>query len=401
MRALSLLLALLAIGQTSLALDQEKTNKLTQALDKLCNSGTIKGFAVAVVSPDSLIYANGFGYTNVEEGTLYTPNTIQPIASVSKLFIGVSLMKAQELGLLRLDDDVNKYLPFKLVNPHHPNETITLRQLAMHTSGIRDTKNYEKTYIFDETIPPIYESEPIGPRRILMKKYVDLYNSNTRMPMVEFLKRIYTSDGEWYSNDCFNKEKSGTHYEYSNCGAALAALAIEGASHMKYSNFVQANIINPLGIQNTGWAMNQVDANEKTSLYLSGSLIPTYELITYPDGGFTTSILEFSKFFRATMQGYAGRKNILTPASYHEMLTPQQDSHSENGIFWEVKPKVIGHSGADPGVRTLAYFYKETLTGYLLFFNTSDTKTISTEINEIFKLLKEAYQPQAAAQDEH
>ncbi|WP_320052937.1 serine hydrolase domain-containing protein [uncultured Acetobacteroides sp.] len=401
MRALFLLLALLAIGQSSLALDQEKTDKLTQALGKLCKGGTIKGFAVAVVNPDSLIYANGFGYANVDEGTLYTPNTIQPIASVSKLFIGASLMKAQELGLLRLDDDVNKYLPFKLVNPHHPNEIITLRQLAMHTSGIKDTKNYEKTYVFDETIPPIYKSEPIGAKRILMKQYVDLYNSNTRMPMVEFLKRIYCSDGEWYDKDCFSKDKPGAHYEYSNCGAALAALAIEGASHMKYSSFVQANIINPLGIQNTGWAMNQFDANEKASLYLSGTQIPTYELITYPDGGFATSIVEFSKFFRAAMQGYTGRKNILSPASYREMLSAQPASHSENGIFWEVKPKVIGHSGADPGVRTLAYFYKETLTGYLLFFNTSDTKTISTEINEIFKLLKDAYQPATAAQEVH
>ena len=398
MRARSLLFALFVIGQPIFAQNQEKSDKLTQALSKFCKNGTIKGFAVAVVSPDSIIYSNGFGYANVEEGTLYTTNTIQPIASISKLLIGTSLMKAQELGLLRLDDDVNKYLPFKLVNPHHPNEIITVRQLAMHTSGIRDTKNYERTYLFDETVPPIYELEAIGAKRILMKKYVEIYNSNTRITMVDFLKRIYTSEGEWYSKDCFSKEKPGEHYEYSNNGAALAALVIEGASHMKYSSFVQANIINPLGMQNTGWAMNQVDANEKTSLYLSGSQIPTYELITYPDGGFTTSILEFSKFFRASIQGYAGKKNILTPASYHEMLTPQQNFHSENGIFWEIKPKVIGHSGADPGIRTLAYFYKETLTGYLLFFNTSDTKTISTEINEIFKLLKETYQPQAIAQ---
>lgn len=48
------------------------------------------------------------------------------------------MMRAVHEGMLSLEEDVNTYLPFRVANPHHPNERITLRHLATHSSSITD-----------------------------------------------------------------------------------------------------------------------------------------------------------------------------------------------------------------------------------------------------------------------
>ena len=84
--------------------------KLTEELDKIYTRRHINGFSVAIVNQDGTLYEKGFGYSNIKANKKYTNNTIQSIASVSKIFIGITLLKAQELGKLSLDDPINKHL---------------------------------------------------------------------------------------------------------------------------------------------------------------------------------------------------------------------------------------------------------------------------------------------------
>ncbi|MGB6036701.1 MAG: serine hydrolase domain-containing protein, partial [Cryomorphaceae bacterium] len=117
-------------------------HQLTAELDSMSKANSFNGFAVAIANEKGTLYARGFGYANVETKEKYTENTIQHIASVSKTSIGLALMKAQEMGKLKLDDPIQNYLPFPVVNPFHPSAEITLRHLATHTSGINDTEQY-------------------------------------------------------------------------------------------------------------------------------------------------------------------------------------------------------------------------------------------------------------------
>ena len=84
--------------------------KLTEELDKIYTRRHINGFSVAIVNQDGTLYEKGFGYSNIKANKKYTNNTIQNIASISKTFIGIALLKAQELGKLNLDDPINKHL---------------------------------------------------------------------------------------------------------------------------------------------------------------------------------------------------------------------------------------------------------------------------------------------------
>src|SRR5690606_4181528 len=147
------ILVYLIIGTLTISCNQQKSktvksgkkvltakDSLTAELDSIQKSGKIIGFGAAMVDENGVLYTNGFGYADKETKTPYTENTIQHIASVSKTLIGISLMKAQEMGKLKIDDPIKNYLPFKVVNPSSPTETITIRHLTQHPSGINDAE---------------------------------------------------------------------------------------------------------------------------------------------------------------------------------------------------------------------------------------------------------------------
>lgn len=151
-----------------LAEDQNHSNSLTVELSKIYKQGHINGLSVSIVNEHKTLYQNGFGFSDIKAKKPYTENTIQNIASISKTLLGVSLLKAQELGKLNLNDPVEKYLPFEVRNPYHPELPITINHLATHTSTIIDTEFYDKSYVLKD----------------------DIGKSNIDIPMKDFLKDI-------------------------------------------------------------------------------------------------------------------------------------------------------------------------------------------------------------------
>ena len=163
--------------------NQITKDSLTAELDSIQKNGEIIGFAVAMVNQDGVLYEKGFGLSNLETKEKYDENTIQHIASVSKTLIGIALMKAKEMGRLDLEDPIENYLPFKVINPNYPNETITIRQLATHTSGINDTEQYmNRAWILTENqdltnVSTDYPAQRLNPSElnIPMEEYLNGY----------------------------------------------------------------------------------------------------------------------------------------------------------------------------------------------------------------------------------
>ena len=71
----------------------------------------IPGVAVAVSENGKVIYEQGFGKSNLETNGMITPDTIFGVASITKSFTALAIMKLVEKGLVRLNDPVNKHLP--------------------------------------------------------------------------------------------------------------------------------------------------------------------------------------------------------------------------------------------------------------------------------------------------
>ena len=98
------------------------------------NRSDSPGAAIAVVKDGEIIYKHGYGAANLEYDIPITTTTIFDIASVSKQFAAFAITTLSHNGKLSLDDDIRTYLPDI---PDFGN-TITIRHLLHHTSGLRD-----------------------------------------------------------------------------------------------------------------------------------------------------------------------------------------------------------------------------------------------------------------------
>ena len=302
--------------QSEIALEHVK-DSLTMALSQLYKLEHINGFGVGIVSEDSVLYTSGFGFSDVASNNPYTEGTIQNIGSVSKTFIGISLMKAQDLGKLNLDDPVNDYLPFEVKNPHYPEDPITLRHLATHTSSILDTEFYGKSYVLKDIFTG---SDTMG-----IKEYFN--PPEARISMIAFLENTLSKEGPWYQQSGFLEKRPGELFAYSNVGATLAAAALERATGMGFDTFTKQHILRPLGMEASGWSFDDIDMEAHSTLYANvDTPLPYYSLITYPDGGLICSPADLGKYLVELIRGYSGKGTLLSEASYQELFRPQLDS---------------------------------------------------------------------------
>ncbi|TSE10545.1 serine hydrolase domain-containing protein [Aquimarina algiphila] len=367
-------------------------NKLIEELEQIYSRGYITGFSVAIVNQNDILFTKGYGYSNKKEHQEYSKNSIQSIASVSKTFIGIALLKAQELGKLKLDDPINEYLPFEVTNPYFPNTSITIRQLATHTSTIKDSPRYEKNgYI-------LKEKENGGAT----------VNTNFRSPdemmtQEAFLRKILSKKGDWYKKNNFLKNKPGEKFKYSNVAAGLAAFIIEKATNEPFNEFTKTHIFKPLQMSETGWFSSEVDFSKHSKLYSTTEKeLAFYQLINYPDGSLITSSENLGKYLIELIAGYNGEGNILKKESYKELFKAQlTDENFEErnegpyndeynmGIFMGISAQgQMGHTGGDPGVASYMFFNTKTKIGKILIVNTDLKKEGINEFIDIWKTLE-------------
>jgi CubicO group peptidase (beta-lactamase class C family) len=361
---------------------KEIKDSLNIELKAISEKGILNGFSVSIVNQRGTLYQEGFGYADIEYRKKYTDSTIQNIASISKTLIGVALLKAQELGKIRLDDPISKYLPFKVVNPNYPNSEITIRNLATHTSSIKDyylqpNQNLKAVDLFFED-------------GIVFNPYDSIVS------MKVFLKNLLTEKGKWYTKDIYRNRKPGLLYEYSNIGATLAGYIIEIATGESLDEFTTTYILKPLKMKASGWKFAEIDFSKYSKLYKNPKeALPFYSMISYPDGNFITSVNDLSLYLTELIKGYEGNGTILNRESYKEFFTQQltiknfenrddNNPYSESyniGIFIGFGyTGYIGHTGGDPGVTSFMFFDPRTKIGRILITNTSYSDDKSDDI---------------------
>src|SRR5580765_513178 len=110
--------ALLAIP----ALHAQPIAKLLDApLETMVRDQKIPGLAIGIVKDGALVYSRGFGFMNLDDSKKpITPETLFHMASITKLFVGTSVMQLWEQGIVDLDAPVVQYLPyFQLKDPRY------------------------------------------------------------------------------------------------------------------------------------------------------------------------------------------------------------------------------------------------------------------------------------------
>src|SRR5918999_1208502 len=191
--------------------DDESAKKVDEFLSQW-DKNDMPGCAVGVVKDGRLVYKRGFGMANLDYDVPNTPSTRFNLASVSKPFTAMSIALLAQQGKLSLDDDIRKYVPEM---PKY-DETITIRHLIHHTSGIRE---YEALVLFGG----LDTDKAHSPKAIL--------NMLARQKNISF--------------------KPGSKYQYSNSNYHLLGIIVGRVSGKSLRAFTEENIFQPLGMKNT------------------------------------------------------------------------------------------------------------------------------------------------------
>lgn len=356
-------------------------DSLTMEIENFRENGIFNGFSVSIVDDKGTLYQKGFGFADIKNKKPYTDFTIQNIGSISKTFVGIALLKAQELGKLKLDDPVNKYLSFKVANPDFPDAEITIRHLATHTSGIVDNEFYLTRNYY------LKEDQNLDSVSLVFDE-MQMFNPATSMVSMEvFLKNTLLEKGTWYTSETYQNNKPGDVYEYSNLGTTLAAFILEKATGESFDKFTGKHILKPLKMNASGWHFKDVEFSNHSKLYADpATVLPFYSLVTYPDGNFITSVNDLSLYLTELIKGYNGNGTLLNKESYMDFFRPQLKAHNFTernernpynesynvGIFIGFGYSgYIGHTGGDPGTASMLFFNPKTNIGRILIVNTS------------------------------
>jgi CubicO group peptidase (beta-lactamase class C family) len=192
-------------------IDEQQAAKIHALFAEVDTPGSA-GASLAVAKGGRIIYANGYGYANLEYDVPIIPSTVFHVASVSKQFTAFAVALLADRGELSLDDDIRKHLP-ELPDFGHK---ITLKHLIFHTSGIRD-------------------------------QWSLLQIAGWRMDDVITTEQIMTMLG----NQRELNFDPGAEHTYSNSGYTLLAQVVERVTGESFSEWTRKNIFEPLEMTGT------------------------------------------------------------------------------------------------------------------------------------------------------
>jgi len=336
-----------------------------QLIKQQMESAKFPSMSVLVFKEEKVVFAKSFGYANIENKTPATPESLYQIASVSKLVTATAVMQLFEQGRLALDDDINRYLPFAVRNPRHPNMPITFRMLLTHSSGINDGSAYFDSYTLG------LSEDPLESLEFYIKNYLE-------------------PEGKYYDvEDNFIDAKPGTQLNYSNIGFGLLGLLVEQLSGVPFDEYCRINIFEPLGMTKTVWFNKDLDKSLAAMPYgynvFNKSFYPLgyFSFSNYPDGALKTSTSEFMRFlYLFTNKGITlDGQRFLKSETVENMLRPQIPSVSDiPGLGWANMSFGNMHGGSDPGVATYVLISKEEKWGVIMFANSGGLPAWRTEL---------------------
>lgn len=278
----------------------------------------VPGFSVAVGAAGDIVWAEGFGYADIDKKSPMTPQTILRIGTASKVLTSAGVGLLLEQGKLSLDEVIQKRVP-EFPEKKWP---ITLRHLMAHTSGLRNDGGDE------------------GP----------LFGMHCDRP-VEAFKEFADSDLLF---------EPGTAYRYSSFGWIVVSAAVEAAAEEPFLNFMRKNVFDPLGMESTVYDSTSAPLPEQATFYFPGfAADPRYgpdvmREVNYTCYSGASVFLSTASDMVRFAQGVKGK--LLKPETLATLQTPQKTSAGKDtgyALGWDLETatldghdtQTIGHDG--------------------------------------------------------
>ncbi|HEV8481939.1 MAG TPA: serine hydrolase domain-containing protein [Blastocatellia bacterium] len=313
---------------------QERLKRIEQMIQQEMQKSDAPGLAVAIEQDGKLVYSKGFGYADVENKVPFTPQTVSRIGSISKTFTALSVMQLVEQGKIKLDDEVQVYVPT------FPKKSapITIRQLLCHQSGIRHYKGQEflssKHYATVEEALGIFKDDPLG-------------------------------------------FEPGTQFGYTTYGYVLLSRVVEAASGETFPDYLTKHIFTPLGLKVT-WLDDQPRIiSQRARNYTkrqNGPLENSPQVDQsnkWGGGGLLSTVEDLLRY----ADSYDG-KQMLKPETIAQMFTAQKTRDGKTtayglgwGIALEDGRRLVEHTGGSAGATSALSKYPEQKTTIAVLVN--------------------------------
>ena len=313
------------------------------------------GAAVAVTRDGRTIYSQGYGSAQLEYRIPVTPTTPFHVASVSKQFTTFAVALLAHEGHLSWDDPVHDHLP----DLPDLGDTVTLRQLANHTSGVRD--QWELLIMAGWRIDDVI----------------------TRDQIMDLMARQRELNFE-----------PGSEYLYSNMGYSLLAEVVEEVSGEGFADFLHERVFLPLG-------MHRTHVHDDHTHIVPGraySYRPddsdagwSEAVLNYANQGATslfTTVEDLARWLAEMEEPAVGTEDL-----WAEMAEPARLNNGESasyGLGLSVDSHrglaTQGHGGSDAGFRTNLLHFPEERLGVVVFGNAASFNAGSKarQVAEVF-----------------
>jgi CubicO group peptidase (beta-lactamase class C family) len=367
----------------------DNVSEMEDFFAQLVASQNPPGLSVAVVRGDAVVYENSFGFADAPSGAPTTVDTVYRWWSLTKLLTAIGVLQLDEEGLIDIDDDVREYLPDfgrEMTFRGEPVAPIRIRQLLNHSSGLRNL-------------------------RLEILRWTHLEGAGRRDP-----DELLAGALERYSR---LRSTPGRRGYYSNLGYFVLGALIEKASGDSYEDYVRSNIVDPLGMELTGF---EIDDDMRAHLALASHPLIDFQTLFLPAidnvdsyvkeihdgqiwfkpflldvnsyGGAMGSVYDATKLLRALLnEGRLDGRAILSPVTVRRFLDDgwvRAGSSSvappslrrqgmQHGMGFWVFPEGEGntlelgrmheHTGAGPGFATILRLYPGRNLGVAVLAN--------------------------------
>jgi serine beta-lactamase-like protein LACTB len=318
--ALLLLAAVTPVAcQQRPAIGPSKAEEIHAAVRRAMERARIPGLTIAVAPEGGRIWSNGYGLADIENSVPAAAATVYRLGSISKPITAVAALQLAERGSLDLDAPVQKYVPGFPEKPW----PITSRQLLGHLGGIRHYNSVEEvnsTRHYEDLAAPlaIFQDDPLV-------------------------------------------AEPGTKYSYTTYGYVLLGAVVEGASGVRFMDYLRENIFAPAGMKRIqvdsvhaiiphrarGYRVSKAGPVENCDLADTSNKIP--------GGGLSSTAEDLVRFALAVCNG-----KLLKPATIEEMFSRQRlkdGSRTDYGLGWNLLEvngvQHVLHGGGQQGVATM------------------------------------------------
>jgi CubicO group peptidase (beta-lactamase class C family) len=338
------------------ALVAQEPERLGERIDSLFASWMEPGHpggAVAVMRGRHVVFRRAYGLASLEYGIPNAPSTAFNTASVSKQFTAYAITSLASQGKLSLEDDIRTHLP----EVPDFGETITLRHMLSHTSGLRSFQSLLQLAGWRET------------------------DHMTNDDLLRYVQR--------------QRELNfpvGSEYLYSNTGFNLMAEVVERVTGTPFIEWTRANIFQPLGMHDSEFRGDVTAIHPGTATSYDGSASRGFRYAvpwwTYVGNGNLYSTVDDLATWLAFLQAPGDARDAVEPLFERTVLTSGDTIDYALGIRVNEHRGLrrIYHTGSIGGYRAFAGFFPDHDLGVVVLtnFSTADPLGKAMGIAEVY-----------------